>query len=162
MRNRVLYAMKRSSKRRRPASRRAGIARVFLDLISWSRDHHRSTADDNQAGQSGSYTLPGRTRGIVFLSGESAYCPPSRGGDGIPVAGCEKGFSHQHLFSHQRVNAETRPSLRWTVLPIPRFRGAMKTMEVDSRRYSTLAYFPGLARNMPRCLVPGNKNRRPR
>ena len=38
--------LRHRSKRRRPASRRAGIAWVFRDLISRPPDHHRSAADD--------------------------------------------------------------------------------------------------------------------
>ena len=43
-----LRALRQRSKRRRPASRRAGIAGGFPDLISGPPDHHRSTADDTR------------------------------------------------------------------------------------------------------------------
>ncbi len=43
-----LRVRRHRSKRRRPASRRAGIAGGFPDLISRPPDHHRSTADDTR------------------------------------------------------------------------------------------------------------------
>ena len=46
------------SKRRRPASRQVGIAWVFLDLITWPPDHHRSTADDTRLVKSVHTRLP--------------------------------------------------------------------------------------------------------